>query len=164
MDGPRHRRLNRSGHVRIIAAVVASCRNVQRVPRAPRLPVVVSGVVVAGDSRGRELGFPTANLALEPGSALPDDGIYAGWARRPGGEVHLAAVSIGRRPTYYGDQGSVVVEAYLLDFSGDLYGERLEVGLEAQVRGQARFDSTEALVARMQADVAEVARLMAARR
>jgi FAD synthase len=130
---------------------------------ALRLPLVVSGVVVSGDRRGRELGFPTANVALEPGTALPPDGIYAGWARRPAGDLHVAAVSIGRRPTYYGDEGAVVVEAYLLEFSGDLYGEQLEVGLEAPVRGQERFESTEALIARMRQDVAEVARLMSAR-
>jgi len=126
--------------------------------------MVLAGVVVAGDRRGRELGFPTANVACEEGAALPMDGIYAGWVRRPNGATHIAAVSIGRRPTYYGEEGAVVVEAYLLDFTGDLYGERLEVGLEAQVRGQERFESAEALVARIEKDVAEVARLMAAGR
>ena len=134
----------------------------QRVPPSARLPLVVSGVVVEGDRRGRELGFPTANVELDLGTRLPADGIYAGWARRADGTVHLAAVSVGSRPTYYADGATVVVEAYLLEFSGDLYGERLEVGLEASVRGQERFDSTEALVARMQQDVEQVARLMAA--
>lgn len=128
----------------------------------PDLPVVVSGVVVAGDRRGRELGFPTANVTLPAGTALPPDGVYAGWVRRERGEIHVAAISLGRRATYY-EAGELLLEAYLLDFAGDLYGERLEVGMEVTVRGQERFESTEALVARMHEDVASVLRLMAGR-
>lgn len=128
------------------------------------MPLVVAGPVVAGDRRGRQLGFPTANIALPAGSALPAEGVYAGWARRPNGDVHMAAISVGRRSTFYGEGGEILVEAYLLGFSGDLYGERLEVGIEVAVRGQERFASTEALVERMRQDVARVAELMRGQR
>lgn len=129
----------------------------------PSLPVLVAGVVVPGDRRGRELGFPTANVAVAAGTALPAEGVYAGWVRRPDGGVHVAAISVGRRATYYGDEGEVLLEAFLLDFSGDLYGERLEVGIEEAVRGQERFESTKALVERMRRDVEAVSATMAGR-
>jgi riboflavin kinase/FMN adenylyltransferase len=128
-----------------------------------RLPVVVEGLVVEGDRRGRELGFPTANVTVAGEVALPPDGVYAGWVRRADGTVHVAAVSLGRRATYYED-GERLLEAYVLDFTGDLYGERLVVGMESAVRGQERFETTEALVARMHDDVAVVRRQMEARR
>jgi riboflavin kinase / FMN adenylyltransferase len=127
------------------------------------LPVTISGVVVEGDRRGRELGFPTANVTPAGAAELPPDGVYAGWVRLECGDVHVAALSIGRRATYYGDAGERLLEAYVLDFSGDLYGERLEVGVEVAIRGQQRFDTTEALVERMREDVAAVRAVMAQR-
>ena len=127
------------------------------------LPMTIAGVVVRGDGRGRLIGFPTANVLLEEGVVLPGEGIYAGWARRQDGTVRAAAISIGRRPTYYGDSGELVLEAFLLDFEGDLYGERLEVGIELSVRGQESFESTEALVEQMHRDVAAVAAEMESR-
>jgi FAD synthase len=130
----------------------------------PALPVVLAGAVVRGDGRGRAIGFPTANVEMAKGAPLPADGVYAGWVRRADGSTHVAAISVGRRPTYYGEQGEVLVEAYVLHFDDDLYGERLEVGMEAVVRGQERFDSTEALVEQMRRDVEAVASLMASRR
>jgi riboflavin kinase/FMN adenylyltransferase len=117
------------------------------------------GTVVAGDGRGRSLGFPTANLAVEEG-AVPPEGVYAGWVRREG-EVLPAAVSVGRRPTYYGEDGEALVEVHVLDFSGDLYGERVEVELAARLRGQERFSSTAELVAAIAGDVAAVRALVA---
>ena len=117
----------------------------------------VTGVVVRGDGRGRQLGFPTANVAVPVGTRLPSDGIYAGWLERVDGCRFLAAVSVGTRPTYYDGAGAErLVEAYLLDFDGDLYGETVRVGVGEMVRGQVRFESPEELVAQMGRDVAAV--------
>jgi riboflavin kinase/FMN adenylyltransferase len=132
--------------------------------QAPALPVLLSGLVVRGDGRGREIGFPTANVEMAKGAPVPADGVYAGWVRRSDGSTHVAAISVGRRPTYYGDEGEVLVEAYVLQFDDDLYGEALEVGVEVAVRGQVRFDSTEALVEQMRHDVEAVSSLMKSRR
>jgi FAD synthase len=116
---------------------------------------VLRGVVVRGDQRGRRLGFPTANVEVS-GAELPPDGVYAGWLEDEEGVRRLAAVSIGGRPTYYGDQGARLVEAHVLDFSGDLYGQRVTVGVGRVVRAQERFATVEELVAQMGADVAEI--------
>ena len=114
----------------------------------------VWGPVVEGDHRGRQLGFPTANVAVPPGIALPRDGIYAGWYERPDGSVHPAALSLGRRPTFYPDQPFSLLEAYLLGFDGDLYGELAKVRFVARLRDEVRFDSVQALVEQIRADVA----------
>lgn len=116
---------------------------------------VVEGVVVQGDHRGRQLGFPTANVASDAPVELPEDGVYAGRFERADGSVHVAAVSIGSRPTYYAD-GARLLEAHLLDFDGDLYGEHVRVEVGARVRGQLRFSSSEELVARIAEDVRAV--------
>ena len=92
-------------------------------------PHEVRGPVVRGDGRGGpELGFPTANVAVDDDIALPADGIYAGYFTRADGSVHPSAISVGRRPTFY-EPGTapVLVEAYLLHFDGDLYGEAARV-------------------------------------
>ncbi len=117
---------------------------------------VVEGTVVRGDGRGRQLGFPTANVEISGGDELPPDGIYAGWLQREDGSRFVAAVSVGTRPTYYGDHGAVLVEAYVLDFDEDLYGERVSVGVSDRVRDQARFADEAALINQMEADVAAV--------
>jgi riboflavin kinase/FMN adenylyltransferase len=109
-------------------------------------PFELDGTVVAGHQRGGTLGFPTANLLLEPDHACPRYGIYAGSARG-----HRAAVSIGTNPHYGGTERRV--EPYLLDFEGDLYGERLVVELWQRLRDEEVFDSEEALVAQIGADV-----------
>ena len=84
------------------------------------------------------LGFPTANL--EPVSAsVPPDGVYAGYTTRADGTRHLSAISVGTRPHYYGDDAAVIVESHLIDFDGDLYGERLAVEIDALIREQARL-------------------------
>ena len=114
----------------------------------------VRGVVGRGDQRGRDLGFPTANIAVPADVLLPADGIYAGWYARPhGGSVHPAALSVGRRPTFYDDAESSLLEAYLLDFDGDLYGEEARVRFVARLRGEVKFDSVDALVEQMARDV-----------
>jgi riboflavin kinase/FMN adenylyltransferase len=119
--------------------------------------------VVHGDGRGGpDLGFPTANLAVADDIALPADGVYAGYYRRPDGSLHQAAVNVGRRPTFY-EPGSaeVLVEAYLLHFDGDLYGEPAQVSFVRRLRDELRFDSVEALIAQMQADVEATERVLA---
>jgi riboflavin kinase/FMN adenylyltransferase len=123
---------------------------VGEVGRAARLlgrPPEVEGVVVAGDQRGGTLGFPTANLSVEPGLLVPAFGIYAGRAAG-----HRAAVSIGVNPHYGGEERRV--EAFLLDFEGDLYGRRLVVELWRHLRAERAFDSEQALVEQIALDVA----------
>lgn len=120
--------------------------------RAARLlgrPPEVEGIVVHGDGRGRELGFPTANLDVPPGLLVPPDGVYAGWTRD-----RLAAISIGTNPQFDGVERRV--EAHLLDFDDDLYDQRLVVEVWGWIRGQMRFDSVEALVEQIGADVVQV--------
>ncbi|MDQ4132772.1 MAG: bifunctional riboflavin kinase/FAD synthetase [Actinomycetota bacterium] len=117
-------------------------------------PHEVRGVVTTGDQRGgRELGFPTANVTVPPDILLPADGIYAGWYQRPDGTRHRAAISRGRRPTFHPDAVNSVLEAYLLDFDGDLYGERARVCFVARLRDEQRFDSADQLVHQMKRDV-----------
>jgi riboflavin kinase / FMN adenylyltransferase len=115
----------------------------------------VRGKVVHGDHRGGpELGFPTANVSVPATICLPAVGIYAGWYGRPDGSTWPAAISVGRRPTFYGADGELLVEAHLLDFSGDLYGEEARVSFVAHLRDEAAFDSAEELMAEMAQDVA----------
>ncbi len=117
-------------------------------------PHQVRGVVADGDKRGRELGYPTANVSLPDVVALPADGVYAGWYLRPDGVRRPAAISLGRRPTFYKEAGLSLLEVHLLDFDGDLYGEQARVEFVAHLRSQARFESARALVEQMGRDVA----------
>jgi riboflavin kinase/FMN adenylyltransferase len=113
------------------------------------------GEVVGGDRRGRELGFPTANLVPDELLACPGHGVYA---CRVG--TRAASVSVGVRPTF-GTGRALLVEAYLLDFEGDLYGEVLTIEFVERLRGEWRFESVEALVAQMQRDVERTRALLA---
>jgi riboflavin kinase / FMN adenylyltransferase len=126
-------------------------------------PHEVRGSVVHGDGRGGAvLGFPTANVEVPQTVAVPGVGIYAGWYRRADGSLHRAAISYGRRPTFYGDghggtRGSAVrpvLEAHLLDFEGDLYGEAAGVAFVERLHDERRFDSVAELVSQMHHDVA----------
>lgn len=117
-------------------------------------PHQVRGIVSEGDRRGRELGFPTANVALPGAIALPADGVYAGWYQRPDGARRPAALSLGRRPTFYDEADLSLLEAYLLDFESDLYGEPARVEFVAHLRTQARFESVDDLIDQMDRDVA----------
>ena len=124
-------------------------------------PHEVRGVVERGDQRGAEhLGMPTANLTVPERICLPADGVYAGTFVAEDGVERPAAISVGTRPTFYED-GDVLVEAYVLDFDGDLYGQRVKIRFREWVRGQERFDSTEALVEQMNADVEATRRILA---
>lgn len=121
-------------------------------------PHQVDGVVVRGAMRGRALGFPTANLDVDPRVAVPADGVYAGYAvllDRPGDAPRPAAASVGTNPTFDGTERTV--EAHLLDFDGDLYGRRLGLRFVRRLRAMERFDTTADLVATMRRDV-ELAR------
>jgi riboflavin kinase/FMN adenylyltransferase len=111
-------------------------------------PFELRGEVVAGDRRGRELGFPTANLVPDPALVSPGHGVYACLA-----DGRPAAVSIGVRPTFETGRGELI-EAYVLDFSGDLYGQTLRLTFLERLRGERRFESVEALVDQIQVDVA----------
>ena len=115
----------------------------------------VRGPVVHGDDRGgSELGFPTANVDVPAPISLPAAGIYAGWYERPDGSIWEAAISVGRRPTFYGAGGELLVEAFLLDFSDQLYGEEARVSFAARLRDELAFDTTAALIAQIGRDVA----------
>jgi riboflavin kinase/FMN adenylyltransferase len=112
----------------------------------------IEGTVVHGAARGSDLGFPTANIAPIPGSAVPADGIYTGWFHIDSRRIP-AAISVGTNPTF-GD-GSRSVEAYLLDFSGDLYGARVRLDFTSRLRGQIAFDDVDDLVEQIETDVAQ---------
>jgi riboflavin kinase/FMN adenylyltransferase len=112
----------------------------------------VRGVIERGDGRGHEWGFPTANLAVPDDILLPADGIYAGWYERPNGDRVAAAISLGRRPTVYEAQPYRLLEAHLLDWSGDLYGETACVRFVERLRDELKFDSVDALLEQMARD------------
>jgi riboflavin kinase/FMN adenylyltransferase len=129
-------------------------------------PHEVRGEVVRGDGRGGpELGFPTANLQVAGDIALPADGMYAGYFTRADHSVHRAVIYVGRRPTFY-EPGTapVLVEAFLLQFDGDLYGEHSRVSFVSRLRDDQKFDSVDALVAQMHRDVADAEKVLSADR
>jgi riboflavin kinase/FMN adenylyltransferase len=113
----------------------------------------VRGVVESGDKRGRELGFPTANITVAPDRLLPTDGVYSGWYVRADGTRHATAISLGTRPHFYDQHGVLLLEAHLLDFVGDLYGEKARVQFVALVREQRAFASLDALIGQLNIDV-----------
>ena len=140
---------------------VRSCVDAGDVTRAADAlgrPHRVEGVVVRGDRRGHLLGYPTANLEPLPWSAVPADGIYAGHLVRGGGTALAAAVSIGTNPTFAGRERRV--EAFVLDFDGDLYGEHVGVAFTARLRPTVRFDGEEALREQMARDVEQTRELL----
>jgi riboflavin kinase/FMN adenylyltransferase len=130
-------------------------------------PHRVDGIVERGDERGRALGFPTANLRTDAYAAVPADGVYAGWARRldewgrtmPGAPLGMAAISVGTNPTFEVRQRRI--EAFVLDFDGDLYGDGLGVEFVHRLRGMERFASVDALIEQMDDDVKQTRSLLA---
>ena len=120
----------------------------------------LEGTVVRGEGRGANLGFPTANLSLPDGMAMPADGIYATWAL-VGEQRHMAATSIGTRPTF--GEGDRTVEAFILDFEGDLYGRELRLEFEQRLRDEVRYDSASSLREQMQIDVAQTKAILSDR-
>jgi riboflavin kinase / FMN adenylyltransferase len=123
-------------------------------------PFTFSGEVTEGDKRGRTLGFPTANLLPRDGYVVPGHGVYACRARTADGVVHVAATNVGVRPMFVTGRGELI-EAFLVDFDGDLYGTELRVEFLKRLRGEKRFESVEALIEQMGHDV-EQARAIAA--
>ncbi len=121
----------------------------------------VRGVVVEGDRRGRELGFPTANVPVDPQAAVPADGVYAGWLRRlDDGTSYPAAISVGTNPTFDG-QRERRVEAYALDHTDlELYDVEVEVAFAERLRGMVRFDGVDALIETMHGDVARTREIL----
>jgi riboflavin kinase/FMN adenylyltransferase len=155
--------LLRDGAITLSATYVRSrvqAGDMQSAAAALGRPHRVDGIVERGDQRGRDLGFPTANLRTDAWAAVPADGVYAGrvvrldeWGRTaPGPPLGTAAISVGTNPTFEVRQRRV--EAYILDFSGDLYGDAIGIEFHERLRGMERFDSAEALVTQMHADVA----------
>ena len=110
-------------------------------------PFLFEGEVVQGDQRGRELGMPTANLVPEDGLVCPGHGVYAAWAHG-----HPAAVNVGVRPMFDSGRG-LLVEAHLVGFEGDIYGQTLRIAFLERMRGERRFESADALVDQMRKDV-----------
>ena len=137
---------------RIRAALVEG--NVTEACRLLGRPHEVGGEVIHGDGRGGpELGYPTANVQVPAGMAIPKVGIYAGWYQDDGTPRHPAAISVGRRPMFY-ESADPLVEAHLVDFEGDLYGRAAKVSFLDHLRDEKRFDSVEALIEQMGRDVA----------
>jgi riboflavin kinase/FMN adenylyltransferase len=118
-------------------------------------PFMVEGEVVGGDQRGRELGFPTANIVPDDSLAIPGHGVYAAFANGL-----PAAVNVGVRPTFESGRG-VLIETYLIDFEGDLYGSDLRVAFVERLRGEKRFAGVEELITQMRIDVEDAKRVCA---
>jgi riboflavin kinase / FMN adenylyltransferase len=118
-------------------------------------------VVVRGDQRGRELGFPTANVPIGAALAAPAAGVYAGWLRRlDTGVVSPAAISVGTNPTFVGER-EPRVEAHIIDDTDpDLYDVEVEVSFVSRLRGMVRFDGVESLIEAMQGDVRQARKLL----
>jgi riboflavin kinase/FMN adenylyltransferase len=137
-----------SSHIRglVLAGEVARARNLLGAPFQLR------GEVVHGDERGRELGFPTANLVPDETLACPGHGVYACLSYEDPAHPRPAAVSIGVRPSFQTGRGELI-EAYILDFNGDLYGQELRLDFLQRLRGERRFDTPEALIKQMHSDV-----------
>ncbi len=123
-------------------------------------PHEIRGDVSHGDKRARELGFPTANVSVPDEICLPRDGIYAGWYVLPDGTPWPTAISLGRRPTFYDEQPYSLLEAHLLDFSGDLYGQTARVRFVAHLRDEERFDGVDSLIAQMAVDCDQARQLL----
>jgi riboflavin kinase / FMN adenylyltransferase len=128
-------------------------------------PFLFEGEVVEGDRRGRTLGMPTANLVPDDAYVCPGHGVYAAWAHpmpsaahaaEPRAPGHPAAVNVGVRPTFDTGRG-LVVEAHLIDFEGDLYGQTLRIAFVERMRGEKRFETVEELVEQMNRDVEQAA-------
>jgi riboflavin kinase / FMN adenylyltransferase len=123
-------------------------------------PFEARGVVVAGDKRGRLLGFPTANVEVPTRVCVPADGVYAGWYERPDGTVHPCAINLGRRPTFYEHADHSLLEAHLIDFDADLYWERARIRFTNFLRSERKFAGIDALVAQLKLDIEHARQLL----
>ncbi len=134
--------------------------NVTLATRMLGRPFEARGVVVQGDQRGRLLGFPTANVEVSSRICLPADGVYAGWYERPDGSRYVSAINLGRRPTFYEHADSSLLEAHLIDFEGELYGEEAKVQFVGFLRSERKFDGIDSLVAQLKHDVDHARQLL----
>ncbi len=125
-------------------------------------PFEARGRVVSGDERGRLLGFPTANVEVPNRVCLPADGVYAGWYERPDRSVHPCAINLGRRPTFYEHADSSLLEAHLLDFDDDLYGESAKVRFVDFLRSERKFDGIDSLIEQLQHDISHARTILGA--
>jgi riboflavin kinase/FMN adenylyltransferase len=135
---------------------VVAAGDVELAARLLGRPFEVRGIVEHGDARGRTIGFPTANVAVAGDIILPSDGVYAGWYVRGDGSdgaTYPSAINVGRRPTFYDENGLLLVEAHLIDFDGDLYGEKAAVRFVTRLRDEQRFSGIDALAAQLRSDV-----------
>ena len=130
---------------------------VERVTELLGRRFMLEGLVVSGEGRGGKLGFPTANIAPPQGMAVPGDGIYAAFAHLEGKRL-MTAISIGTKPTF-GDHDRAI-EAFILDFDGNLYGKSLRLEFVRRLRDQVKFDAVEALLEQVDRDVAETRRIL----
>ena len=119
----------------------------------------VLGVVTAGDGRGKELGFPTANVRINSSVLLPADGVYAGWIELADGSIHGTAISLGTRPHFYTD-GDLLLEAHILDFDANLYEEEVRVRFVEYLRPQKKFDNLQFLINQLKLDVQKTKELL----
>lgn len=136
--------------------------SVGKVEEAARLmghPYQLQGLVTHGDRRGRTIGFPTANLEYAREKVLPAGGIYACWAYL-GSERHMAAVNLGTNPTFTPDKQTLNVEAYLLDFNRDIYGEMMRLEFIARLRDELKYNSVEALIEQIGRDVEQTRQIL----
>ncbi|MCI0552576.1 MAG: bifunctional riboflavin kinase/FAD synthetase [Anaerolineae bacterium] len=122
-------------------------------------PYSLHGPVIRGDGRGKKIGVPTANIDYPRDKIVPAKGIYAGWGYVKG-EKHMAAISIGINPTFTPDKQVPSVEAYILDFDEDIYGEELKIEFVVRLRDELKFDSVDALVEQIWKDVQETRRIL----
>ncbi len=149
--------------VEVDGAVVSSSRirgeieagQMEAARRCLGSPYMVEGEVVGGDRRGRELGFPTANLVPDERLVTPGNGVYAAFANG-----HPAAVNVGTRPTFDSDLG-ILIETHLIDFSGDLYGQNLRVAFVEKLRDEIAYEGVEPLIEQMRTDVEDARRICA---
>jgi len=134
--------------------------DVEKAHRLLGRPFEVRGVVTVGDRRGRTIGFPTANLPTTTDLQVPSDGVYAAWYIREDGTQYPAAVNIGKRPTFYEDADRSLIEAHLIGFRGDLYGESAKVRFVRRLRAERKFEGLEQLKEQLAKDVADAAKCL----
>tara|TARA_B100001250_G_scaffold329536_1_gene294231 strand:+ start:2733 stop:3677 length:945 start_codon:yes stop_codon:yes gene_type:complete len=134
--------------------------DVEKAHRLLGRPFEVRGVVTPGDRRGRTIGFPTANIPTTTDLQVPADGVYAAWYIREDGKQYPAAVNIGKRPTFYDDADRSLIEAHLIGFRGDLYGESAKIRFVRRLRGERKFEGIEALKEQLVKDVADASKCL----
>lgn len=123
-------------------------------------PFEIRSTVASGDRRGRKVGFPTANLPVSEEHQIPSDGVYAGWFWRSDGSRYPAAINIGRRPTFYDHADRSLIEAHLIGFKGDIYGEPARLTFVDRLRAERKFAGVDELIAQLKLDISEAASLL----